>query len=140
MSLATLPEDVVEAAAAWYDRLHREGVSAETRCAFEAWLGRSADHGAAYESVGRAWARAQAAALEPQILALRHETALRLTRRASAAIQPWHAAAAAVVLMVLGGAVATLGGDSKTAPFDTRYMSGRRQAFRKEVRSPAVGD
>jgi transmembrane sensor len=35
---------------------------------------------------------------------------LRLTRRASAAIQPWHAAAAAVVLMVLGGAVATLGG------------------------------
>ena len=110
MSSAPLPEELTEAAAAWYECLHQEVVSAESRSAFEAWLTQSVDHRAAYEAVDRAWMRAQAAALEPEILALRHETALRLTRRASAAIRPMHAAAAAAVLILLGGAVATLGG------------------------------
>ena len=110
MSPAPIPEDVTEAAAAWHDRLHREGVSAESRRAFEAWVTESVDRRVAYESVSRAWGQARAAALEPQILALRHETALRLTRRASAGIRPLRAAAAALVLIILGGAVAILGG------------------------------
>jgi transmembrane sensor len=110
MSAGTLPENAAEAAAVWYECLNREVVSADTRSAFETWLGQSAANRAAYDSVRRAWTQAQSAALEPQILALRHETALRLTRRASTTIRPLHAAAAAVVLLVLGGAVATLTG------------------------------
>jgi transmembrane sensor len=86
----TLPEETVKAAAAWYERLHREVV--------------------AEESMKNTWTQVHSAALDPQILALRHETALRLTRRASAAIRPLRWAAAAVVLIVLCGTVATLGG------------------------------
>jgi transmembrane sensor len=106
----TLPEETAKAAAAWHERLHREGVSEETRSAFAVWLAQSVDCRSAYESVNRTWTQVHSAALDPQILALRHETALRLTRGAAASIRPLRWAAAAVVLIVLCGTAATLGG------------------------------
>jgi transmembrane sensor len=95
-----------EAAAAWHDRLHREKVSDETRRAFADWLTESARHMELYESIDRVWTKLQTSAEDPQILALRHETALRLTRRASATGRSlrWVAAAA---LFVVGVAVVT---------------------------------
>ena len=118
----------MKAAAAWYERLHQEGVSEETRNAFAGWLAQSVDCRTAYEAVGRTWTQVHGAALDPQILALRHETALRLTRRASAAIRPMRWAAAAVVLIVLCGTAATLGGwlplrDSLHGPNTSRYAT-----------------
>src|SRR5690242_9614804 len=94
--------DVSEAAAAWHDRLHRDKVSDDARSAFEAWLAESTEHRAAYASAVKAWAVLRGAAHDPQMLALRHETALRLTRRTSEAIRPLRWAAAAVVLLVVG--------------------------------------
>ena len=110
VSTETLSEETLETAAAWYERLHQELVSADTQRAYAAWLAQSDDHQTAYESVNKTWRRVQSAASDPQILALRHETALRLTRRASAAIRPLRWIAAAVVLIVLCGTAATLGG------------------------------
>jgi transmembrane sensor len=109
MNPETLPEATVKEAAIWYERLHRPGVSEETRNALATWLAQSVDRRTAYESVERTWTQVHRTALDPQILALRHETALRLTRRASAAIRPLRWAAAAVVLIVLCGTAATLG-------------------------------
>src|SRR6266853_2795765 len=96
-----------EAAAAWLDRLHRENVSEETRRAFEAWLTTNSRHREMYESIDRAWSKLREAAEDPQILALRHETALRLTRRNSRTARPlrWVAAAA---LLALGIGVTSL--------------------------------
>jgi transmembrane sensor len=110
MSPETVPEETVKAAAAWHERLHGEGVSEETHRAFAAWLAQAVNHRTAYESVEKTWAQVHSTARDPQILALRHETALRLTRRASAAIRPMRWAAAALVLIVLCGTAATLGG------------------------------
>ncbi len=110
MTTETLPGQTLADAAAWHERLHQKTVSEETQSAFATWLAHSADHPLAYESVGKTWTQMQDAALDPQILALRHETALRLTRRASAAVRPLRWAAAAVVLIVLCGTAATLGG------------------------------
>ena len=97
----TVPDDTLEAAATWYERLHQEGVPEETQRAFATWLAQAADRRTAYETVKKTWTRVQGAASDPQILALRHETALRLTRRASAAGNSLRWAAAAAVLMVL---------------------------------------
>jgi transmembrane sensor len=96
-----------EVAAAWHDRLHRENVSDETRKAFEGWLATSPRHRQLYESIDRAWSTLREAAEDPQILALRHETALRLTRRNSRTLRPlrWVAAAA---LLALGIGAASL--------------------------------
>ncbi|HEY6458142.1 MAG TPA: FecR domain-containing protein [Steroidobacteraceae bacterium] len=128
MSPETLPEENVRAAAAWYERVHQDGVSEDARSAFAAWLGQSVDHRTAYESVNETWTQVHSTALDPQILALRHETALRLTRRTSAAIRPLRWAAAAVVLIVLCGVAATLGGwlplrESLHAREATRYAT-----------------
>jgi transmembrane sensor len=96
-----------EAAAAWHDRLHCENVPQETRKAFEAWLATNSRHLEVYESIDRAWSKLREAAEDPQILALRHETALRLTRRNSQTVRPlrWVAAAA---LLALGIGVTSL--------------------------------
>jgi transmembrane sensor len=101
-------ENVREEAAAWHDRLHRDKMSDEIQSAFEAWFAESAEHRTAYASVDKAWAELQIAALDPQILVLRHETAFRLTRRTSEAIRPLRWAAATVALLVVGGAALTL--------------------------------
>ncbi len=128
MNLEILPEETVKAAAAWYERLQREEVTEDTQNAFAAWLAQSDDRSRAYESVKKTWTQVRSAALDPQILALRHETALRLTRRASAAIRPVRWAAAAVVLIVLCGTAATLGGwlplhHSLPGPGTSRYAT-----------------
>jgi transmembrane sensor len=123
MSAELLPEDTMEAAAAWYERLHREAVSEETQCAFAAWMAQSVDRRTAYEAVNKTWTQVQSAACDPQILALRHETALRLTRRASAANNPWRWAAAAVVLIALCGTAATLGGWIDSDRATNRYVT-----------------
>lgn len=96
-----------EAASAWHDRLHRENVSDETREAFEVWLAENSRHLEVYESIDRAWSKLREAAEDPQILALRHETALRLTRRNSQTVRPlrW---VAAVALLALGVGAASL--------------------------------
>lgn len=93
-----------EAAAAWHDRIHRDDVTAETRKAFEAWLAASYRHREVYESIDRSWSKLQEAAEDPQILALRHETALRLTRRNSQTLRPLRWVAAAALLAVAVGA------------------------------------
>ena len=74
-----------EVAALWHNRLQREKVTEATRSEFAAWLAESPEHQVAYEVVDKAWIALQSTALDPQILALRHETALRLTRRTSGA-------------------------------------------------------
>ena len=101
MERATVVPSVQELAVDWYERLHRDKVTEETRRAFEAWLSASRAHREAYESVDRAWVSLQAASDSPQILALRHETALRLTRKTSAHTRPWRWTVAAAVVIVL---------------------------------------
>lgn len=95
-------EDLREPAAAWHDRVNRDHVSEETRRELVEWLAQSPQHRAAYEAIDHAWAALQSAAQDPQLLALRHETALRLTRRTSSEISPLRWAAVAVVLIALG--------------------------------------
>lgn len=97
-------KDRREAAAAWHDRLHRDAVSDATRNDFAAWLARSPEHLRVYESIDNAWTTLQGAALDPTILALRHEAALRLTRQTFRAIRPLRWAAAAMVLLLVGAA------------------------------------
>ncbi|TBU86938.1 FecR family protein [Phytopseudomonas dryadis] len=81
-SAPAVPADdpIREAAARWHDRLRHERVSAEDRAAFERWCVSAPAHRRAYDAVERAWQRAQVHAEDPQILALRQEAALRLTR------------------------------------------------------------
>jgi len=99
-----------EAAAAWHDRLLGEKVSEETRQAFSRWLAESAEHRAAYEAVVQAWSRLQGLAQDPQILTLRHEMALRLTRRSSSTLPPLRWAVAAVFLVAVAAAVVAFSG------------------------------
>ena len=91
-----------DAAAVWHERLHRDKVSEETRREFDTWLAASPVHRQAYESVEGAWASLQQAAEAPSILALRHETALRLTRKTSGHTRPLRWVAAAAILIALG--------------------------------------
>jgi transmembrane sensor len=98
-----------EAAAAWHDRVHRERVPDETLDALALWLAESPEHRAAYEEIDRTWADLKSLAHDPQILALRHEAALRLTRRTSRSIRPLTWVAAAVILVVLGTTFTMLG-------------------------------
>jgi transmembrane sensor len=101
-------------AAAWHDRLHRDKVSQETRSACASWLAESAEHGTAYEAIDRTWSSLQSAAHDPQMLALRHETALRLARRTTLRTQHLRLSAAAVILLVLGITVAVFTTRSST--------------------------
>lgn len=77
------PVALREIAGRWRERLQREKVSESTRAAFESWIDQCPEHREAYAQAERLAERLRAAAESPQILALRHETALRLTRRAS---------------------------------------------------------
>jgi transmembrane sensor len=95
------PSDLRETAALWHERM-RDGPSEETQRTFEAWLEASPDHRAASESIARTWAMLQKAAEAPSILALRHETALRLTRDTSQHLRPLRALAAVVAVIAVG--------------------------------------
>jgi transmembrane sensor len=99
-------ENVRELAASWYDRVHRDRVAEETRKDLDVWLAESPEHRAAYQEIERTWSSLRGIAHDPEILALRHETALRLTRRTTLTVRPmWLAVATA---LLLGIAVALL--------------------------------
>jgi len=89
-----------ESAARWYERLRQEPVSEQLRAEFSRWLEESPDHRDAFEAVNRASGFARSVAQDPRILELRHETVLRLTRKASLPSR-WRFAAAAVAALVL---------------------------------------
>jgi transmembrane sensor len=108
MDRTTQREHLREAAAAWHDRVHRDKVPDETRTAFARWLAESPEHRAAYEEIDRTWADLKSTAHDPRILALRHEAALRLTRRTSKASRPRAWATAAIILVALGAGLAGL--------------------------------
>ena len=91
-----------ETAARWHERLQRDKVSDDTRRDFERWIQASPDHRAAYEAIERAWTTLQSASEAPPILALRHEAALRLTRRTSRQLTPLRAMAAALAILAIG--------------------------------------
>jgi transmembrane sensor len=112
-------------AAAWHDRLHRDKVSDETRRAFADWLEQSPRHRVLYDAIDEVWSKLRGAAEDPQILALRHETALRLTRRTSETARPLRWAAAAVLVTVLSvAAIATL-----RSPDDHSLIASFRNTF-----------
>src|SRR6266853_515967 len=108
MEPATRREPLRETAAAWHDRIHRDKVLDETRAAFALWLAELPEHRAAYEEIDRTWVDLKSTAHDPRILALRHETALRLTRQTSKSMRPLTWAAAAVILVVSGMGLAML--------------------------------
>jgi transmembrane sensor len=95
-----------ETAALWHERAGQENASAETRNGLQAWLGKSAEHVAAYQSIERSWSQLKSAASAPQIIQLRHESAMRLTRQTAATLRPlrW-TLAAALILLSLGAAL-----------------------------------
>jgi transmembrane sensor len=108
LSAGPIGEPVNIQAAAWFDRIQREHVSAEERRAFEQWLADSPDNLRAYQSVQHAWNLLQDSTRQPDILALRQEATLRVTRRASRRLQRFRWALAASILMVLTGTLATV--------------------------------
>lgn len=109
MSAQGIPELVRRAAATWHERLQREGDCADTLRAFNQWLAQSPEHQHAYAVIDRAWSVLRAAAHEPEILALRHETALRLSRESSRSLRPIRFAAAIALVLALGGLAVLLG-------------------------------
>ena len=104
MSPERQQESVRESAAAWHSRLHHDGESAQTARAFNSWLAESIEHRKAYEDIERSWETLRASTHSADIMALRHETALRLTRINAREIRPvkW-LATAAVMLLIAGG-------------------------------------
>jgi transmembrane sensor len=116
-------------AAHWHDRMQREPVPERIRGAFSRWLDKDPAHRISYAAVESAWRLAQGNAHNPHLLALRHEAALRLTRRSSrrAAGRGW--AAAASILVIVSTAVVVW----RTAIFDT--FSGWRTAQTHEYRT-----
>ncbi|MFC4307928.1 FecR family protein [Steroidobacter flavus] len=96
--------DLIERAARWLDETSQSG-SADKQAALARWLEESEAHRQAYEQVKKTWALARQSAHDSQMLALRHETALRITRRSArtTARQGW--LAAGVACLVIGAAV-----------------------------------
>jgi len=108
MATTPISESVREVAALWHERVNADDVSEDTRDALKMWLAESPAHAAAYQAIDRTWAQLKAASLDPEILGLRHETALRLTRKTSGELRPLRWVAAALILVTLGTAVASL--------------------------------
>ena len=77
-----------ETAALWHARAGQENASAESRADLQRWLARSQEHRAAYRSIERSWSQLKGAASAPQIIQLRHESAMRLTRQTAAKLRP----------------------------------------------------
>jgi transmembrane sensor len=91
-----------ETAAAWFDQLREKDTSAETRRALAAWLAESSEHAAAYGSIERTWSQLKSAAQDPAVLELRHETAMRLTRKTAVTRLSWRWAAVAMIVLSVG--------------------------------------
>jgi transmembrane sensor len=100
-----------EMAATWHARMARENVPEDTRHEFARWLAQSPEHRAAYEAIDNSYSILQHAAQEPEILALRHEAALRLARRTSQSRRPrrWMVASATLIGLFAALAILTLG-------------------------------
>lgn len=96
------PDAVLEAAAAWHDRLVAQPPSADLQIDFSRWLDESPRHLAAYERVSETWRTAKSGAHDPRMLALRHEAALRLLHRRRFNLRAF-AYAAIIALAMLGG-------------------------------------
>jgi transmembrane sensor len=107
MAQANAKDSVRDTAATWHERLSREA-SADTRSAFDAWRAQSPDHAAAYAAIERTWAQLKSTSHDPEILSLRHEAALRLTRKTSSALRPLRWFAAAIFIVTLGAALTTV--------------------------------
>jgi transmembrane sensor len=98
---------VRETAAHWHDRIMAGNLPAETRAEFSRWMDQSLVHRAAYDAVERTCQLAQTAgAIDPSILALRHEAALRITRQPARRLRKPYFAAAAAILVFVAGALA----------------------------------
>jgi transmembrane sensor len=97
-----ISESLRDSAALWHERMHAEQLSDGTRAAFKRWLEDSPRHGEAYAAMERVWAAMGELPEVAPILALRHETALRLTRKTARELRPWRAVAAASTLLLMG--------------------------------------
>lgn len=94
-------DPVREAAARWHERLREEIVTEALQKEFDDWRTANAAHQKAFDQVSATWRALQAHATDAPLLALRHETALRLTRRNRLAARPL-AWAAGFVLVIAG--------------------------------------
>jgi transmembrane sensor len=95
-------------AAIWRARMARENVPEDTLDEFARWLAQSPEHMAAYKAIDNSYSILQNAAQEPEILALRHEAALRLARRTFQSRRPLRWMAAAVTFIGLFTALVML--------------------------------
>lgn len=96
--------DLIERAAQWLDETSQQP-SADKQAALTRWLEESAAHRQAYERVKQTWELAQQSSHDSQMLALRHETALRITRRSARTTARRGWLAAVVACLVVGAAV-----------------------------------
>lgn len=126
MSTHAVSEDVRERAARWHDRVHRDQPTEETRRELDEWLAESPSHGAAYHDIEATWQQLRGLANDPQILELRHEAALRLTRSASRNYRPLKGVAAAAVLLGLGLALVSSLRLSDERPLFTGLLAALR--------------
>jgi transmembrane sensor len=136
-------EALREAAAAWHERLNSEKASDALHEEFQQWLSASPHHREAYDAVERTWSALRGVAHDPQILALRHETALRLTRRVSERARPlrWAAAAMiAIVALVLSAAIGDLASRMSTGSSTLSWISGKLGLSRGEHYTTATGE
>jgi transmembrane sensor len=113
-------------AAAWHDRLNRDRVSDETQRAFAEWLAQSPRHRTLYDAIDGVWSRLRGAAEDQQMLALRHETALRLTRRTTQTVRPLRWAATGVLVAAVSVAILV----SVRSSGDRSLIISLRDAFR----------
>jgi transmembrane sensor len=120
----TDPSTLRETAALWHERLHRNEVSERTQAEFERWLAESPSHCGAYDDIDRVWLGLKNSAADPRILALRHETALRLTRHTSRHVRALVWRVAAVILLALAATVMLgVGPDMFRKHSETRYAT-----------------
>jgi transmembrane sensor len=94
----------MERAAQWLDETSQPA-STDKHAALARWLDESPEHRHAYERVKQTWQLAQQSAHDSQMLALRHETALRITRRSARTTAHRGWLAAALACLIVGAAV-----------------------------------
>jgi transmembrane sensor len=131
-------------AAHWHDRLMTDNVSDETRAEFSRWIDQSSAHRAAYDAVERTCRVAQTAwAIDPGILALRQEAALRLTRHPRSRWRGPGLAAAALILAFTGGAIALRHWTAPRGwhgPYDFQGLFNSAPTARMNRYSTAIGE
>jgi transmembrane sensor len=114
---------VHEAAAQWHERLQHDKVPAQVRSAFESWLETHEANRKAYEAVSAAWSRTRESASESLMMALRHETALRLTRKSTRWSSTALRVAAAAIVLTAGLMLAMAAGFPGTRELTAQLRS-----------------